>query len=244
MSCRLCLQEKPLVNSHIIPEWCYKPLYDSDHRFVVMPLDAGVNRKYHQKGIREPLLCSDCDGKIGVWEKYVSEVFNGGVYITITQGPGQIVLGNIDYKKYKLFLMSLLWRAGISSLHFFDSVALGPHADILRHHLLDDRPGEPFEYGCVPAILLTKKLREPTLRELILEPDRGYYWGYQGYRFVLAGVLWTFIVARHSSSFPKRQWFPQKDGRVTFGLVDADEAPFMHQLSNRVRSNKIRGNTS
>jgi len=34
MVCRLCQKEKPLVQSHVIPEFLYRPLYDEKHRAV------------------------------------------------------------------------------------------------------------------------------------------------------------------------------------------------------------------
>jgi hypothetical protein len=237
--CKLCGQIKPLVNSHIIPEWCYKPLYDEKHRFVLMPLNQQSQNQFEQQGFREPLLCMDCDGRIGVWEKYVSEVFSGGVPITIAKEQNMIVLTDIDYPKYKLFLLSLLWRAGISTLPYFDSVNLGPHAEYLRLRLLAADPGKSWEYGCVPAILLTTKLKERTLNQLIMPPDRGYYWGYQGYRFVLGGVLWLFIVAKHSFSHPKKHLFAREDGTILFGLVDADEAAFMNSMARTIRLGKM-----
>jgi len=39
-TCRLCLQERPLRDSHIIPEFLYRPLVDEKHRAAA--LDQGV----------------------------------------------------------------------------------------------------------------------------------------------------------------------------------------------------------
>ena len=61
MKCRLCLKEKPIQNSHIIPEFLYKPLYDNLHRFKSLSTLPEIKIEYKQKGIREKLLCRDCE---------------------------------------------------------------------------------------------------------------------------------------------------------------------------------------
>lgn len=43
MKCRLCEQNKDLRNSHIMPEFLYKPLYDSNNRM------AGITGKGWRK---------------------------------------------------------------------------------------------------------------------------------------------------------------------------------------------------
>jgi len=41
MKCKICCQQKELRDSHIIPEFFYKPMYDDKHRFNVIPLSVG-----------------------------------------------------------------------------------------------------------------------------------------------------------------------------------------------------------
>ncbi len=54
MSCRLCKNDKPLQNSHVIPEFLYGPSYDAKHRIGVVRVGL-PGRRLRQKGIREPL---------------------------------------------------------------------------------------------------------------------------------------------------------------------------------------------
>lgn len=53
MNCAICKDNSDLKNSHIIPEFFYKPLYDEKHRINVIPLSQEQKRKYKQKGHRE-----------------------------------------------------------------------------------------------------------------------------------------------------------------------------------------------
>ncbi len=58
--CALCLEERKLKNSHIIPEFVYKALgvYDEKHRFGGFSTDPDDKVTTHQKGFREYLLRS------------------------------------------------------------------------------------------------------------------------------------------------------------------------------------------
>jgi hypothetical protein len=41
--CKLCLKEKELCHSHIIPEFFYKPLYTDKHKFLAIPSNKERN---------------------------------------------------------------------------------------------------------------------------------------------------------------------------------------------------------
>jgi len=120
MICKLCLLEKDIVNSHIIPKFFYKSLYDKKlHRFHVLSTDPRITKKYDQKGMRQKLLCEDCEQKISKYERYVNHIINGGIEVWVGDKGACIEAAGIDYTKYKLCLLSILWRAGISTLPFF-----------------------------------------------------------------------------------------------------------------------------
>jgi|SRR5271165_579596 len=46
---------------------------------------------------------------------------------------------SVDYKKFKLFELSILWRAGFEKRTWGRDVDLGPFQEELREHLLNDR---------------------------------------------------------------------------------------------------------
>lgn len=149
--CRLCLQEAELRNSHVIPEFVYTALgvYDEKHRFCAFSTDPNVRVDTHQKGLREKLLCDTCEGRLNVWETYAKKVLFGGVALDV-EGDEQLgaIAHGVDYEKFKLFAMSLLWRASVSTLETFENVTLGPHEDKLRRLLLVGDAGERWRYGC------------------------------------------------------------------------------------------------
>ena len=145
MKCKLCLLAKPLLNkSHIIPDFMYQELFDKDHK--IYRLKTSNTDKYSKVPTGEydqNILCAECDNvRIGQFEHYASKVLYGGK-LAVSEFPTFInqvnphgmkytYCQNINYKKFKLFLLSILWRASISKRDFFSSVSLGPHEEIIR----------------------------------------------------------------------------------------------------------------
>ena len=43
--CRLYLRDTNLIDSHIIPEFMYKPLYNEEHRFNILGRNAVVQKR-------------------------------------------------------------------------------------------------------------------------------------------------------------------------------------------------------
>ncbi len=182
------------MNSHIIPEFVFKPLYDTKHRFHKVVTDPDERNAFLQKGIREPLLCQDCEGLLSQHEKYVAEVFGGKREILLTNVKGLVVAENIDYARFKLFALSILWRAGVSSEPFFREVSLGPHEERLRVRLLANDPGRSSEY---PFVLTLVLYEDQLLSGLIMEPEKTKLAGHHAYRFVFSGLVWIFVVSNH-----------------------------------------------
>jgi hypothetical protein len=70
MGCALCQQNKQLCDSHIVPEFMYQHMYDANHRFRVLSRNEVDATRFLRKGLREELLCRDCEAKFSKWESY------------------------------------------------------------------------------------------------------------------------------------------------------------------------------
>ncbi|NMC12204.1 MAG: hypothetical protein GYA34_04905 [Chloroflexi bacterium] len=103
--CRLCQNDKKLCFSHIIPEFLFLPIYDEKHRASMIP--RGKTR-YEQKGIREYLLCGDCEQIISMWETYVSPIIKSIQDLDITRLGDQYIISDVQYANFKLFQLSML----------------------------------------------------------------------------------------------------------------------------------------
>lgn len=194
MNCKLCQNLSPLRNSHVVPEFIFSPLYDEKHRMHVLSLQEQKPRPFEQKGLREKLLCGVCETKLSKYERYASTAFDGKE--TETPLDSVIIIKGVDYKQFKLFLLSILWRSSVSSLEFFSEVNLGIHEEKIRKMILSDDPGPSEKYGIVLFALLDDHKIQA---DLIGQPSRTKMYGHVGYRFIFGGFMWAFFVSNHSA---------------------------------------------
>lgn len=192
MRCALCHEERAIRNSHIIPEFLYEPLYDEKHRLQLLSVLPSQGNSFKQKGLKEKLLCDTCEQKLSVWEGYARKVLKGGVPLTIQTEGNIVLIEEIDYKQFKLFQLSVLWRASASSQQFFEYVDLGPHEEIVRRQLVNENPGSPGRYPC---FMFGLKYEGDIVADLIVQPKRTILHGRVAYNFVFGGFLWAFSVS-------------------------------------------------
>lgn len=126
-NCRLCLENKKLSKSHIIPEFMYSGVYDEEPRryYSVKNEPGKTTSRIEQKGLREYLLCKKCEALLSKYEKYADENLYGKNFAAeatitnrsaTTDGKHRIYdVSGLEYRKMKLFLDSILWRILISN---------------------------------------------------------------------------------------------------------------------------------
>lgn len=221
-TCALCLEGGVLRDSHIISEFLYSAMYDEKHRFHVV--EAGEKYPYYeQKGYRELLLCQDCETTLSMWETYARGLLMGGVQLQYRREDNITWVHGIDYQRFKLFQLSLLWRAGVATDEFFSKVTLGPHAERLRAMLLAEDPGEPWQYGC----LMIGIRREGNMVPVIMQPTPVRILDAQGMRFTFGGYLWAYRIASHQ---PVQSGFIeavlQRSGRLALKFETLEDAGF------------------
>ncbi|MCF6281077.1 MAG: hypothetical protein L3J28_02525 [Candidatus Polarisedimenticolaceae bacterium] len=224
------------MNSHIIPEFIYKSLYDEKHRFHVISTYKQKDREKEQKGIRERLLCIDCEQHISRYENYARKVLFGGVEITVLNEDGGIVVSDIDYKLFKLFQLSILWRASISNHKMFKDVSLGPHELTIRKMLMSNKPGTAIEYCCV---MMAIKAGEDTMSSFIDQPEKKRINGYVVYRFIFGSIAWLYFVASHNVPKIIRGFVLSETGTVRMAIKDIKDmdciAGFAREAQNMGR---------
>lgn len=230
--CKLCLEDRELCDSHIIPEFMYKPIYDDKHRLHELSSDPHVaNKLTRQKGLRERLLCQECEGHLSVYERYASMVWHGGAGVTFEKRGRLTIMNSLDYETFKLFEISILWRAAVASGEFFGAVKIGnKHESTLRKMIRQADPGEPHEYGCITFVVISDDV-EGKLVHMILTPERIRMYGHTAYRFLFGSVCWIFIVSSHSSSFSGQNMFLQTQGSLLVPVVKAEETELFTQLA-------------
>ena len=215
--CALCCEPAELQDSHVIPEFLYEPLYDAIHRFQVYQVSGEVQRKFNQKGLREKMLCSGCEQQIAKYERYVSLLFEGRTSAAARAINDVVVVSPINYRSLRLFLLSILWRSGVSKQQFFSRVSLGRHEEELRKMLLAEEVAPNWRYGCMLSAPLLNG--EPQF-DLMLQPTEVRVDGYRVYRYLFGGLHWSFFAASHPH--PKGLEVLSLDGSTDLRILRTD----------------------
>jgi hypothetical protein len=211
----------------------YKPIYDEKHRIHAMSTDPNLpNRHDRQKGIRERLLCQDCETILSVYEGYASKLWYGGADVHFEKRNWGTYMSHIEYSKFKLFQRSILWRAAVSLLEYFKEIQIGAkHEQRLREMIRANDPGEPHEYGCLMCAIISDDLEGKTVNA-VLTPERiSRIDGHTAYRFIFGGAGWVFLVSSHAASFRGRPLFLQRTGTLHVPVVKAEETGFFTGLA-------------
>ena len=169
---------------------------DLKHRANELTIEPFKN-KFIQKGYRENLLCEDCEGVINKYETYFAKTWYQQKKLPDKIENNRIVLTGLDYTNFKLFHLSVLWRASISTRDEFKNVyIIQRHQERLRRMVLNNDPGSEDRYSFF-AIALTDNDNN-VVHEAIMEAVQSKYAGHRIYVFIFAGCCWYYFVSNHS----------------------------------------------
>lgn len=191
--CALCGEQAQLRRSHLIPELLHRPLYDEKNRMLMFE-HAATSALLLQKGFRESLLCDSCEQRMHVYEDFFDKRWRRALPDPIPQQPFAL---QIEYRRTKLFILSILWRVSVSKLEVYDKYSLGPHEERIRQMLLNDDPGTRFQYPVIGGAIL-KPDDGHMLDSLMLAPIKLKVEGHWATRMIAAGVAWTVFTTSHS----------------------------------------------
>jgi hypothetical protein len=229
--CRLCLQHAELCDSHILPEFFFARVYDEKHRFYGLSSVKERAVRLFQKGMREKLLCRDCEGKLSVFEQHARSVLYGGIPITWEDRGPYVVIGDIDYKKLKLFLISLLWRLDVTTLpHFRGRPLPQQHRERLRLMLAKEDPGEPWEYGCTVTVV---QHEGKPIEALITPLFSGRHQGHWVHTIAAGGFIFAFVVSSHKAVFAELG-FLQRNGTLRILHKEITRIPFLAKFATEI----------
>jgi hypothetical protein len=196
-TCALCLRERELRSSHIVPEFAYKPAYDELHRMHAIPSHAPDENFYLQKGLRDPLLCAECEGFINDnYEKPFHKFWVQGDQLEKMRAAGRNVIDGIDYASFKLFHLSVVWRASVCKNPAFSNVSLGPHDESIRQMLLAKDPGPEWLYPITGAVVINEEDGK-VCHELMMSPMSFMVHGHRGVDITFCGCKWLYFMSSH-----------------------------------------------
>jgi hypothetical protein len=199
MICQLCKTRTDLIEAHIIPAGFFRRL---DAKDGPPRLLAHNEREYPKRtpvGVYDAgILCGGCEPLFGPWDQYAQEVLADSPLGVPQIEQGKVVgyelaPGQWQYTPLKLFLVSLAWRASVSTHRFFTKVRLGPFEERARSILLAGNVDGSEDFAGFIAMFA-----DP-LGKTILSPHHERIEGVNFVRFYLAGYV-AYIKADRRSS--------------------------------------------
>ncbi len=255
--CRLCREFAPLQSSHIIPRFFNE---GASHNLptgkqgamqpFLQPVHVSPNVRFPRRqkgywekhfGLQEHLLCSSCERRLNSFETYSKRFLYGNskpirLQLPMSDDPFFIA----DYSKFKLFQLSLLWRASEAKGSFFKQVNLGPlHSERIRQMLLSGNPGRDDEYPCGLARLYAPEqfdnlrlLKGSSLEDIMMEPIKTRLENSHIYRFMMGAISWVFCVTGGKIPELFNHTYIKETGM--FFLSPYDARSFLNEFSMKV----------
>lgn len=238
--CKLCLKDKELRNSHILPEFMYQSLYNLDvKRFNSFEINLDKiedsKKQILQKGIREYLLCQSCETLLSRYEKYASETLysknlnNKTFIVEAKQTPDQNFFtydyAGFNYKDFRIFLLSILWRLIISKSFKTPDIECGLIEE-LRVAILNENPLQYDQFGCLVQSIFYKKGQ--LVKGFILSP---YMTGKNNeiLNILVDGFMFSFFLNNQTEK--DKTFFLKEDGTmIVFGRVIFEDENLFKRL--------------
>ena len=146
--CRLCLERKPLCDSHALPNSLFNYILRRNAgKAIVLNDDATSPARKSSDTWDAELLCQDCESKLNrKYDAYGMAVFRGHEG-NVQPHEGGVDLLRIDRRRLRMFFLSVLWRISVSSHSNYSNIDL-PYAweEDLRSALDNERPVPDSRY--------------------------------------------------------------------------------------------------
>ena len=200
-----------------------------------MSVPSDEKEKLVQKGFREFLLCQECETKLSKYEGYTARLIQSLNDFPKNLSGLFIYSDDVDYRQFKLFQLSLLWRASVSRNKMFAQVELGNrHEEKIRCMLVEENPGRDSDFGC----FITMYPNPQNIDKIIWSPTRQRLFGHNGYKFMTGNLMWYFFVTSHSIDTDIQSFFVQESGRLRVWLDAKGEAKIYANMAQALKVKK------
>lgn len=202
----------------------------------MMAINGRGNRGWKplQKGIRQHLFCEACEQHFNEYfEKPFRTQWILAKPLPNPWSANEILWVTVDYASFKLFHLSVLFRAGVSSLPTYAEATLGPHQERLRQLILNCDPGDATQYPVFGYAVVHHKTNE--LIPMVSQTQKSSFGGHRCYGMMYGGVEWWVSVSSHRNlEFEAVALRP--DGQMPFHSVPWDEISVIQSASRAIRA--------
>jgi hypothetical protein len=235
--CALCSKIANVRQSHIVPKFCFAPLRDAKNRMHLLTRDrADSHKPFIQDAPKHDLLCDGCEGLINDrYEKLFKQIWFDHPIFPQSLPDGVIQFTISNPAAFKLFHLSVLWRAGAAAIRYgeacpWSNVVLHRHEPQLRAMLLDGDSGSPDEFPFSGYFPVFPDNPSAPLMDLFIPPSQVKVFGMNAIRMQFAGVDWIYILSSHMDyRFSKIRFQP--NGLFSTMRASMPKNDVLHQIA-------------
>lgn len=228
--CQLCHEIKSLCSSHIIPNLFFRRTKEPAQAIYFFTDGEGKIKK-GQETWQEYLLCKKCEDQFGSYETYINQMlyYPDKVKVKITNSPHKQGFHGLNFRILKLFQLSILWRASISTQNEFARINLTyQQNEELRKILYHEKACQAGKYWCEMIVHENKNKYFPTRADVIIPPFVREDNGKLLFIFIFGGYAWIFhLQEKHFSPQKKKQL---RRGSLFITKQDISEIPAIRSL--------------
>lgn len=197
MVCCLCGEDQTLVKAHIIPKAFFRLLNDGSGvpRMVSNSDDLPYPKRSPEGVYDEGILCEKCERKFALLDDYAATVLIHEfekIFSPLLNGDEVVAYRSSDIDQGLLwrFMVSVLWRASVSSHIYFSSIDLGPHELNARKVILnkDASMVDYPEFGVSLSRWVSSPERE-ALTTAMMSPFKERFGGANFYRLYFGRMV-------------------------------------------------------
>ena len=231
MYCKGCGENKKIIRAHIIPEAFFVGL-KSDGKSPLMVADELNYPKRAPIGVYDRnILCHDCEQKFQDLDNYGQQILlKTELQSSAVKGTVYYKVPNVNYELFKLFFISVLWRASISSQPYYSKVNLGKFEEIAKNNVWNRVVENSEEFSFALA-----KFTDDEFGTAMLNPRRLRFSGVNYYIFYLFGfMLYIKVDQRQTPSIFKPLMMKENQDLLVVGkdIFNSKEFKSMHEVVN------------
>ncbi|BCS98646.1 hypothetical protein DSLASN_42780 [Desulfoluna limicola] len=235
MTCKGCGKTDKLIKAHIIPESFFRGLRGEKKPIKIISNTPGIYPKRTPVGVYdENILCRECEDKFQEIDNYGHKILIANELQHEKLYQNRKLVGykihNVNQKLLKLFFISILWRASISTHYFYSKVDLGKLENQAKELIWNMHTGGDDDFSFVLS-----RFDDDLAGRSILDPHKERWFGVNYYRFYLYGF--TLYIKSDSQRTPKKwqQFMPIDDSLIVISrgnIKRTKEYPLMVQTAN------------
>jgi hypothetical protein len=192
----MCKLDKPkFVESHIIPKAITTENTDPNFPAILASTDTSIHPKKVRVGIWSHIVCKECEDSFQNDDEYLIKVYRDLASAIPQNSDNVSLLESTDALRLQRSILSVMYRAHLSSHIHFSSVNLGPHAEDLRVFLR----GKSFDAPRVFAVILRHLMGAYATGSF--ESTKHYFLGVNCYRLYIPRL--TAIIKVDNQPFSK-----------------------------------------